>query len=53
METRGEKVEEGGEGNSQITGFVTEAQLDLHVDGGHGDRQKGAQGARAGTRQEE
>ena len=53
METRGEKVEEGGEGNSQITGFVTEAQLDLHVDGGHGNRQKGAQGARAGTRQEE
>lgn len=53
METRREKAEEGGEGNSQITGFVTEARLDLHIDGSQGDRQKGVQGARASTRQEE
>ena len=53
LETRGEKAEEGGKGNSQITGFVTEVRLDLHIDGGQGDRQKGAQGARGGTRQEE
>ena len=46
LETWGEKVEEGGEGNSQIKGFVREAWLPLGSAHRQGVRERDTKGPR-------